>query len=258
MWLITPFGFFSVVQKPGDNHLTVRARVASDLNALRSLYLPELSKTITGAGTDYPHRATCSHASFAAAQVKIALDIDYSNFKSKVAQTQGGARAKVYSEVWSVLHKLQTSAPPASPWPAPSPGKWASYGGVIFDDSGRVLLRRPTNDYDGAKWTFSKGRPKQGEAPLDGALREVREETGYAVTVLASVPGGFDGTSSTTYYWVMRAQQRVGDPDPKETQDLAWCTPEQARARIKQSPNPKKWKRDLAVLDAALQVMAEL
>ena len=34
MWLITPTGFFSIVQKPGDaaaNTLTVRARVRQDL-----------------------------------------------------------------------------------------------------------------------------------------------------------------------------------------------------------------------------------
>jgi hypothetical protein len=35
MWLLTPFGFFSVVNKPGDPHLTVRSRVRADLDALR-------------------------------------------------------------------------------------------------------------------------------------------------------------------------------------------------------------------------------
>ena len=258
MWLITTFGFFSVVQKHGTDHLTVRARVAADLDALRDRYLPELGETITGAGTDYAHRATCSHAAFAAAQVKIALDIDYGNFKNQVAQTQGGARAKLYSELWSVLHKLEKLDGAAVPWPPPSPGKWASYGGVIFDDEGRVLLRRPANDFDGAKWTFSKGQPDKGESPEAGARREVREETGYEVSLLAPIPGGFDGTSSTTYYWVMRARHQIAEPDPKETQALVWCTPDEARARIKQSPNPKKWKRDLAVLDAALQLLAKL
>lgn len=256
MWLITPFGFYSVVQKHGTDHLTVRARVASDLDDLRDRYLPDLGNTVTGAGTDYAHRATCSHAAFAAAQVKIALDIDYGNFKSRVAQTQGSARAKLYSELWSVLHKLEKLDKAVTPWPEPSPGKWASYGGVIFDAEGRVLLRRPANDYDGAKWTFSKGRPEKGEAPLDAARREVREETGCEVSILAPIPGGFDGTSSTTYYWVMRANTQTADPDPKETQALLWCTPDEARSRIKQSPNPKKWKRDLAVLDAALHVFA--
>ena len=39
MWLITPTGFFSIVQKPTDaqaNTLTVRARVRQDLETLRA------------------------------------------------------------------------------------------------------------------------------------------------------------------------------------------------------------------------------
>ena len=47
MWLFTRFGFFSIVRKPGDDNLTVRARVAADLDALREQYLPELSATTT-------------------------------------------------------------------------------------------------------------------------------------------------------------------------------------------------------------------
>ena len=35
MWLFTTVGFFSVVQKPGTDKLTVRARVAPDLDRLR-------------------------------------------------------------------------------------------------------------------------------------------------------------------------------------------------------------------------------
>lgn len=37
MWVVTDFGFFSVVQKPGDAEagtLTVRARVRGDLEAV--------------------------------------------------------------------------------------------------------------------------------------------------------------------------------------------------------------------------------
>ena len=34
MWLFTTIGFFSVVRKPGETKLTVRARVAADLARL--------------------------------------------------------------------------------------------------------------------------------------------------------------------------------------------------------------------------------
>jgi hypothetical protein len=44
MWLITPFGFHSVVAKSGDKHdglLTIRSRVKSDLEALKE-FVPSL------------------------------------------------------------------------------------------------------------------------------------------------------------------------------------------------------------------------
>ena len=51
MWTLTPLGFFSVVRKPGQTRLTVRARVESDLESLRTRYLPELTPTVAHAGT---------------------------------------------------------------------------------------------------------------------------------------------------------------------------------------------------------------
>jgi hypothetical protein len=47
VWLLTPFGFFSIVRKPDDvdvETLTIRARVKSDLEVLREHYLPSLGK----------------------------------------------------------------------------------------------------------------------------------------------------------------------------------------------------------------------
>lgn len=43
MWLITTFGFFSIVQKPEDKArgtLTIRARVRNDLKALKQSCIP--------------------------------------------------------------------------------------------------------------------------------------------------------------------------------------------------------------------------
>jgi len=106
MWLFTNIGFFSVVQKPNTNYLTVRARVKGDLDALRNKYLPELSATQGNGGTDYPWRATVNHADFADALGKIVLDLNYGNFKSEVAAQQGTARASRYSRVWQVLYDM--------------------------------------------------------------------------------------------------------------------------------------------------------
>ena len=107
MWLITTFGFFSAVQKPGDAELTVRARVRADLEALREKYAPALGEITESAGTDYPFRARITHEAFAEAVRRAALDVHYDNFKSEVARVQGWGREGVYAKVWSVLRGLQ-------------------------------------------------------------------------------------------------------------------------------------------------------
>ncbi len=53
---------------------------------------------------------------------------------------------------------------------------------AIIRDGGRVLLAH-WNDRGGTGWTLPGGGLELGEDPLDGVVREVTEETGYAVEV---------------------------------------------------------------------------
>jgi hypothetical protein len=103
MWLITNCGFFSVVQKPGEQQLTVRARAQKDLEVLRDRYLPQLGEIVEGGGTDYQYRARVSRTEFAEAMKMIAMDINYSNFKNSVAKNQGHKRANIYHDLWHSL-----------------------------------------------------------------------------------------------------------------------------------------------------------
>jgi hypothetical protein len=105
MWLITRYGFFSVVQKPGEKDLTIRARARADLEALRRRYLPSMGDIRVDEGTDYHYRA--SHAAVAEALRCSVMDVNYANFKDTVADEQGPERAHIYSRVWSVLCKVQ-------------------------------------------------------------------------------------------------------------------------------------------------------
>ena len=107
MWLFTTIGFFSVVQKSGTDFLTIRARSKTDLDNLRSKYLPELSATVSGSGTDYPFRGKVSHSVFADAMVKMVADIKYDNFKSEVDRKMGHERERIYSDVWRSLRKIE-------------------------------------------------------------------------------------------------------------------------------------------------------
>lgn len=110
MWLLTTCGFFSIVQKPEDgaaDTLTVRARVAADLDALRQRYLPDMEPTRISVHSDYRYRARVPRAAFSQAMVRIVEDLTYGNFKHAVAVHQGRARADLYHDVWDVLYGLQ-------------------------------------------------------------------------------------------------------------------------------------------------------
>jgi hypothetical protein len=118
MWLFTEFGFFSIVRKPGDSCLTVRARVEADLDALRR-YAPGLSETVAGAGTDYPYRACISPEDLGPALAEVVQAIDYGNFKQRVAANQGPGRETVYHRVWRAMMNLGSTVMPGLdgfPW----------------------------------------------------------------------------------------------------------------------------------------------
>ena len=110
MWIITNIGFFSIVEKSWDKPkgtLTIRARVRSDLENLRDLFLPEMSEIIESGDSDYRYRAVADRKTVSEAMAKLAADIGYDNFKNEVASRQGPARASEYGDVWHVLYRLQ-------------------------------------------------------------------------------------------------------------------------------------------------------
>jgi hypothetical protein len=111
MWLITRIGFFSVVQKHGDEAsgtLTVRARVRGDLETLREKYLPSLGPIQENVETDYSYLGTAPRAEVSSAMARMIADVNYSNLKHEVAKRQGQKRSLLYHEVWDVLYRLQT------------------------------------------------------------------------------------------------------------------------------------------------------
>lgn len=110
MWLMTPTGFYSIVQKPTDRKLhtlTIRARVHSDLVELRRTFCASLGRIRESDDTDYRFRATAKRADVAHALSQMIEELDYSNFKTEVAVRHGVKRAHLYHNVWDVLHRMQ-------------------------------------------------------------------------------------------------------------------------------------------------------
>lgn len=154
MWLITPIGFFSIVQKPSDvadGTLTVRARVRADLEALRTQYLPDLGPVSESQANDYRFRAVAPRAQVASTMAAMVNDLDYSNFKNQVAKVQGQARAHLYHDVWDVLYRLQSQ--PAKYTGKLATGRTPPVWHPRPDDGGkRVRIQQPSQPSPLAAW----------------------------------------------------------------------------------------------------------
>lgn len=160
MWLITPIGFFSVVQKASDvaaDTLTIRARVQRDLLALREQYLPGLGEISESKTNDYRFRAVAPRAEVAAAMARLVDDLGYANFKDQVAKVQGKARAHLYHDVWSVLYRLQaepaTYNPPMGKTAKPATPVGPTHHPRRDDHGRRVLIQHPSVPTPVSAWT---------------------------------------------------------------------------------------------------------
>lgn len=122
MWLFTKHGFFSAVcARQGDgghgqpvdpDQIMVRARVRNHLEALKEKFSDLLAdcEIMEFSGTDYAYRIFVPKPTWSQVMVGLTEEMDYDNFKSKVARHQGSAGADYehsLHEVWSVMNRLQ-------------------------------------------------------------------------------------------------------------------------------------------------------
>ena len=110
MWLLIPEGFYSIVHKPEEDDLCVRARDRGDLDRLREVYMPGLGPTTETPGHDYRYRAWISREALSDGLTAIASSLDYPNFKSEVTR-RDPERAHLYSRVWNTLGSIQPGGP---------------------------------------------------------------------------------------------------------------------------------------------------
>jgi len=121
MWLMTTFGFFSVVrdtQHPG--HLLVRSRSHNDLTELarrfdaRGLDEPQILEMPLA---DYRYRIIAPAPAVAEVLGNEIQDINYPNFKNEVARAHSPKRAQLYSQIWMVIreHFLRRPTKPIAP-----------------------------------------------------------------------------------------------------------------------------------------------
>lgn len=110
-------------------------------------------------------------------------------------------------------------------------------GGLVWRNSSRgrriALVHRPRYD----DWTLPKGKLRPGESWQKGALREVREETGFQVK-LGDFAGGCAYIAGrrpkVVLYWNMKVEgsARFAPAEDEEVDALEWRSAAAARRRL--------------------------
>lgn len=103
---------------------------------------------------------------------------------------------------------------------------------LVLDEAGRVLLARRRYEPDAGRWDVPGGFLEEGEDPLAGLRRELREETGLEIEV-GSFVGAFtdvygDGPGATAVLNLLwEARFAGGEPVPADdVAELAWFPPD--------------------------------
>jgi 8-oxo-dGTP pyrophosphatase MutT (NUDIX family) len=127
------------------------------------------------------------------------------------------------------------------------------YGAILVNKQGQFLLREPKNHFDDYVWTWPKGGMKHKfEHPVDTAVRETQEETGYHARLFDSLPGNYrSGSGSNSNFFLGKAVDYEPSSMDKETASTRWADYDEAKQLIGESKNKYGRMRDLAILETA-------
>jgi 8-oxo-dGTP diphosphatase len=118
------------------------------------------------------------------------------------------------------------------------PNRIVAAGGIILgrgDSEGKIAVVRRSRY--GPELALPKGKLQEHEPEMEGALREVHEETGYRVKIreyAGSTHYSVHGTPKIVFYFIMDLVEDdgTGPVDRKEVEGVDWITPELAEKTL--------------------------
>ncbi len=140
--------------------------------------------------------------------------------------------------------------------PVPTTSHHPRYAGVLASHEGRVVLvREEYPRWGGAHWNIPSGRIEDDETPLEGACRELAEETGLVVIAADLVLYGTSevaGPDKISRAWnftvdVDDPTLSVDDPDGL-IQDARWFPTREATRLLRELPYRPLSEPSVAIL----------
>ena len=118
MWLMTQYGFYSIVQHKDDSEkFLVRARVRLDLDRLKDL-AALTTEIVELKDADYRYRIEISRNEMLRVLKWLGEAINYPNFKDRIADLPDQKpRLSQYHDVWATMRGINAS----TSYPAQSP-----------------------------------------------------------------------------------------------------------------------------------------
>lgn len=110
--------------------------------------------------------------------------------------------------------------------------KIVSVVGALIEDDGRYLVcQRHADDTFGSRWEFPGGKVEQGEGKRQALVREIREELGVDIEVIA-LAGIYEDAMPhlTLRFFLYRCSIVRGVPESRECQDMRMATLPELRA----------------------------
>ena len=107
MWIFTETGFVSAVrhyEQPGN--LVVRAR---DKESLEGLAISGDTAIIATPFNDYPYRVHTSNEVFKEWLYESVVQLEYTDFKTRVYASRGSDFAHALTGVWETMHEVEDS-----------------------------------------------------------------------------------------------------------------------------------------------------